>query len=116
MITITFTITSVGIQCHDAFIPSLGSRGPQWGPVDLTCPYLCLSLYISVSLSGCPHLFLAIKACCPSLRTSHANAVHGVKYPEWKYNMKIRPSVHLVVQGPLTIFEFAFNNLNTSAV
>ena len=37
------------------FIPKLGSRGPQWGPVELKCLYVYLYLY----LLGHPHLFLA---------------------------------------------------------
>ena len=46
-------IYSVGVQWHNAFIiPTMRSKGPQWGPVEpiylSLCPYLCLS----ISLSG----------------------------------------------------------------
>ena len=55
---------SVGVQLHDAFIHTLGSKGPQWGPVELICLYISPSvstyLCISVSMSGCPHGFLEI--------------------------------------------------------
>ena len=44
-------IFSVGVQHHDAFIPTLGSGGPQWRPVEHFCPYICLSLCLSICLS-----------------------------------------------------------------
>ena len=56
MITITITITSVGVQSCGEFVPVLGSKGPQWGPVKLmyvrfsTCPPLSLSVQSSASL------------------------------------------------------------------
>ena len=37
MITITINITSLGVQSCDAFIPSLGYGGPQWGQFKLIC-------------------------------------------------------------------------------
>ena len=49
-------ISSVGVQRSDVFIPTLGSEGPQWGPVEL----ICMCLYLSVSLYGHPRQFLAI--------------------------------------------------------
>ena len=48
MITFNITIISVGFQRRIAIIPALGSVGPQWGPVKLMCPYVCL--YVSLSL------------------------------------------------------------------
>ena len=33
-------------------IPTLGSRGPQWGPVDLICLSLCLYVRLPALLSG----------------------------------------------------------------
>ena len=64
MITIAITITSVGVQCQGAFIPTLGSEGPQWGPGMLMgmslCLSVCPSLFISVSLSRHLHCFLLI--------------------------------------------------------
>ena len=52
----------MGFQRCGAFIPTLGSGGPQWVPVEL----MCLSVFtffvcISVSLSSRLHRFLAIK-------------------------------------------------------
>ena len=43
------------------FIPKLGSRVPQWGPVNITCPSVSLSLRLFVSLSSRPRQFLVIK-------------------------------------------------------
>ena len=48
MITITFTNTGVGVQHSDEFIPTMGSEGPHWGPVEIMC--LCLCPYVSMSL------------------------------------------------------------------
>ena len=53
MSTINITITSVGVQISNAFIPTLGSSVPQWGSVDLICP--------SVSLSVCTSLCLVVR-------------------------------------------------------
>ena len=49
-------ISSVGVQCRGAFIPILGSEGPRWCPFEL----ICISLCLSVSLSGCPRRVLEI--------------------------------------------------------
>ena len=57
-------ISSVGFHRHDTFIPTLGSKGPQWDLVELTCLsiHISVSLYvrISVSVSGCPCQLLVI--------------------------------------------------------
>ena len=53
-------ISSVGVQRHDAFTPTLGSKGSMWGPVELICPsvslsirlYLCLSVQSPMPLFG----------------------------------------------------------------
>ena len=39
-----------GVQCCDAFIPTLGSKQPQLGPVKLMCLSVYLSIYLSASL------------------------------------------------------------------
>ena len=46
-------IFSVEVQSHDSFIPTLGSEGPQWGPVEnIFCPVcLSVSLYLCISVS-----------------------------------------------------------------
>ena len=49
-------ISSVGVQRHNSFIPTLGSGGPQRGPFEL----MCLSVCLSVSMSVHPLPFLAI--------------------------------------------------------
>ena len=51
MITITITINGVGVQHRNLFIPTLGSFGIQWGTVDLRCPSLCPSIYLSIGSS-----------------------------------------------------------------
>ena len=51
MITITITITSLGVNFHDAFIPILRSGGPHWGPVKLIRPSVCKSVSLSLCLS-----------------------------------------------------------------
>ena len=55
MININITITSVGVQHSDAFIPTLGSVGLQWGPVAIICLSICLSVCLSVRSS--PSIF-----------------------------------------------------------
>ena len=40
----------------DQILPTLGSRGPQWGPVEL----ICLSVCLSVSPSLCIYVFLSV--------------------------------------------------------
>ena len=61
-------ISSVGVQSCDAFTPTLGSKGTQWGPVQLI-PTLGssrfhisvrLSEQLSVSLFGCLYRLLEI--------------------------------------------------------
>ena len=47
MITITITISSLMVQHGGAFFFMMGYEGPQWYPVEL----ICLSVYLSVSLS-----------------------------------------------------------------
>ena len=37
---------------------ALGSKGPQWGSVDILCPSVYLYLFLSLSLSFCPVLFV----------------------------------------------------------
>ena len=56
MIIITINITSVGVQSCNAFILTLGYGGTQWCPVEP----MCTSAFLSVSLFGLPHRFLAI--------------------------------------------------------
>ena len=51
-ITITITITGVRVQRCNTFIPTLGSEGPQWDPVELIC--------LSISLFGHPRFLLVI--------------------------------------------------------
>ena len=60
-VVFVFVLTSsVGVQRRDEFIPTLGSGGPQWGPVKVIClyvfpyvsPSLHLSVWSSVSLFG----------------------------------------------------------------
>ena len=68
MLTITITITSVGVHRCDVFIPVLGYGGPPWGPVKIMCLYvymslslsLCLYICLSVPMSGHPRRFLMI--------------------------------------------------------
>ena len=55
MTTITFTITSVGFQRCDTFICTLGSQGPQWGPVKFMC--LCIFLYVYLYVWSSASLF-----------------------------------------------------------
>ena len=43
-------ISSVGVQRRNSFIPTLGSGGHQWGPVEI----VCLSICPSVSPPLCP--------------------------------------------------------------
>ena len=99
-------ISSVVVQNRGAFIPILGSRLPQWGTVEL----VCLSLCISVSLYGCLHQFLVIKARSPEFCTAHAASVQRFKSPEWQYNMSVCPpvcpSVRPVICKPFSIFLF----------
>ena len=52
MISFNITITSVGFQRCNAFIPTLGSEGPQWGPVKLMCLSLRLYVWSSALLFG----------------------------------------------------------------
>ena len=56
MITITITITSVGVQRRDAFIRTLEYGGPQWYQVKL----MCLYVYLYFCMSICLYHFLAI--------------------------------------------------------
>ena len=62
MITIIITINIVGVQRHDAFIPTLGYGGPQWVSVKFICPsvslFLCLSVYLSIYMSLCLSLWI----------------------------------------------------------
>ena len=60
-------IPSVGVQHRNGFIPTLEPKGPQWGPVELICPSLCLFVF----LSGRPRRFLEIiyAACNCAQRT-----------------------------------------------
>ena len=108
-------ISNVGVQRRNAFIPTLGSEGPQWGPVEL----LYLSVRLSVSLYGCPHQFLAIihaaRNCaqrmrpqatgsnslsgsiiCPSVRASVCPSVHSSVPPSVRtsVHLSVHPSVH----------------------
>ena len=59
-IVVFVLILSVGVQGYDAFIPALGPKGPQSGQVELICLYVCLSLFLSVYMSGRPNFFLEI--------------------------------------------------------
>ena len=93
MITITITITSVGVQHRDGFIPQTGVwRTPVGSSRAYVSVYLsvCLSVYLSArsstSISG-KH------SCDPYLCAAHAAAYRGVKSPEWQYNISIRLSV-----------------------
>ena len=65
-----------GLTYSSVLIPTLGSAGHQWGPVELLCLCLCLSVRSSASLFG-DH------PRGPKLRAAHAAAGHGVKPPEW---------------------------------
>ena len=49
-------ISCVGFQRRDSFIPTVGSSGPQWGPVDIIRMCVCFS----VSLFGFPRHLLGI--------------------------------------------------------
>ena len=49
-----------GFQSRNSFIPTLGSEGPQCGPVKLMCPSVYLSISLYISLTGCLHRFLEI--------------------------------------------------------
>ena len=80
-------ISSLGCQHRYAFILTLGSEGPQWGPFNIICLYL--------SLCNRPHHFLAIKSCDPWLRVAHTAAGHGFKSSKWQNNMSIHPVVWL---------------------
>ena len=61
MITININITSVGFQRHNAFIPTLGSGGPQWGPVEFMCVSVCLSICLYVCSSVCLYVTLSVR-------------------------------------------------------
>ena len=53
----SFVLTpSVGVQRRAAFIPTLGSEGPQWHPVKL----VCISVSLSLLLFGCTHFLKEI--------------------------------------------------------
>ena len=51
MITITITITGVGVQRRDSFIPTLGYGVPLWVPVET---------FMSVRLSLHPYLYFFV--------------------------------------------------------
>ena len=53
-------IFSVGVQHRDSFVNTMGSKGPQWCPVEHICLSISLSLCLYVSIFGLPHCFLAI--------------------------------------------------------
>ena len=74
MITINITITSLGVQRRDAFIPQSGAKGHQWGPV---CLYVCLSIYLFICLVV-RVAFLDTKACGLYLRAVYEVAGHRV--------------------------------------
>ena len=44
--------SSVGVQRRNSFIPILGSKVPQWGPVELLCLSLCFYFRYYASLFG----------------------------------------------------------------
>ena len=50
------------------------------------CPSLCLSVRLSTSIFG-------DNSRGPQLHAEHAALGHGVKYPEWQYNMPVRAYV-----------------------
>ena len=66
---------------------------------------------MSVSLSGCPLLFLAIKVCGLYLRALDAAAGHGFKSSDWQYNISVHPSVWSSA-GLLRFFLSVFNSFN----
>ena len=61
-IFVSVLISSVGVQRSNAFIPTLGSEGPQWGLGKIIYLSVSLSLYLYVSLPGHPSRFLAINS------------------------------------------------------
>ena len=46
-----------GRVINNCFIPTLGSKGPQWGPFNI----ICLSIYLCLSTYDHPHRFLEEK-------------------------------------------------------
>ena len=83
-------ISSLGVQHRDAFIPILGSKGPQWVPGKLVC--MSSSLVLSVSLFGLPHHFLVIiKAwtiitrcvCGYTTQVMQYNTYSSTIFPHW---------------------------------
>ena len=61
-------ISSVEVQRHNACIPTLVSKGPQWGPVELICP--SFRLYVRSPAS----FFVIIRAsrnCAHRMRFVH---------------------------------------------
>ena len=65
---------SVGVQRRDVFMPTLGSDRPYWGPVKFIFPsvylYLCLSVCISVTMTGRPCQFCGNKIAHPIIARS----------------------------------------------
>ena len=89
--TVFVFISSVGVQCHDALILTLGSWGPQWGPVKL----VCLSVFPSVHMSICPSIHLSI---CPSVHLSSGTSFH------LSICLSVRLSLCLSVRSSASLF------------
>ena len=90
--------------------PKLGTEGPQWGPVELICPSVRLSVSLSVSLSLCLSVWYSA-----SLFGDHKSASHnfvqrmrpqttGSNPLSGRYNM----SFHLSVQYSTGLLRFLY--------
>ena len=106
-----------GVQIRDAFIPALGSKGPQWFPVNL----ICISVSLSLCLVVCVTFWWSKRAehnCaqCMWPQATGSNPPSGsIIFPSvcWSGRLRdifqflylyIRPSIHLFDLGPFAIF------------
>ena len=96
-------ISSVGVQSRGVFIPTLGYRVPQWGPVYLICPsvFLCVSLYLFLSVWSSASHFGNHKSVARNFAQSMRPEATGSNPLSVSI---ICPSVCSVVRGPFDLF------------
>ena len=77
MIFVFVLISSVGVQHCNAFIPTLGLEGPQWGPIEIIFLSVRLSAVTSASLFGnqSARPIIARSACGHSIDGNHVFSV-----------------------------------------
>ena len=108
------------IICRWFIIPTLGSKGPKWGPYDLISPsvslsislYLCISFCLSVRFSVSPFGYqsawpiIAFSTCGRRPQVVQYNIYSSTSYPHWvlkdpsgvQSRLYIRPSVRPYVR------------------